>query len=573
MPTLMDHVIEGKLQDGDKIDFSKERFAVRAFVNDQEVANANVDSSGNYKLTFKSEAERPNTKLLVAPAVAPEGATPMPAAAETLTPAQFSVSNNLSTAHRDVQISSAALDAARLFAARYHMFGQVFAQSTYTIEPVPALKMDFYEFSWGPLLLQPFFPIRQPSMPSGRFFPFPDVIPRFPIKEETYLGSAYTDPEGRYDFRFFFGRLLTPPWLRPDPQPDILVKISQFSGGIWSEVYRGPVDWNIATNFHRDFLVPACNLRPAPGVRPTTGFALTSLGLIPCDAAHLVKGYATTDSEDPQPIANMTHRPFAETLRIFGLFAAVPPVATYKVEIAPTDENHLPGVGPALAWQTVTDQLFNLKWNATNKLWEHRLLGPDPVTNAYTNIDTEPEGNWFEHGLKFTFNSAQKPDGFYAFRITGFDAANNQVGQPVELPVLRVDNTVPTAILEAPDAGVCGGQTLPTERTLRLKVTAYDPAGHVLNFSLRATRGKQPDPYDPVLTSISPSIYMPAPGSGVLDKEEMVMIGNLPAALAGCANLAYNFELAVYGSATNGYSSVLSSQYVRKDINLIVSEP
>lgn len=345
MPLLMDHIIEGSVQDGANIDFAKEKLAVHAFVKGQEVAKGEVDTLGHFKVTFASDEERPLTELRVTPVEPAEGA-PVVAASEKLEPAQFSIQENTAIAQKDFTISHDILEGIRLFRRRYHMHGTVFAQTTYTTEPAPGLKMDFYEFDWRILhlpLQKPMFgpmDLRQDiSIPKTRF-----NFPLF-LREENYLGTAFTDPNGNYDFNFFW---LSFPFNRTDPQPDIVVRISQFNGCAWPEIFCGPVDWNILPDFHRDFVASANNLRPGPCLWPTTGFAFTSIGLIPVDNNHLIKGHVFTDANDPQPIANMKNRPFAETLRIGGLFAKAPAIAKYKVQIAKTNVNHCQAL--ALHW-------------------------------------------------------------------------------------------------------------------------------------------------------------------------------------------------------------------------------
>lgn len=582
MPLLMDHIIEGSVQDGANIDFTKEKLAVRAFVKGEEVAKGEVDILGHFKVTFASDEERPLTELRVTPVEPMEGAPLV--ASEKLEPAQFSVIENIATAQKDFTISHDILEGIRLFRRRYHMHGTVFAQTTYTIEPAPALKMDFYEFNlrilhhqfqksvFGPMGLP------EPGPISKVKFDFPLFLP-----EENYLGTAFTDLHGNYAFNFCW---LSFPFNMSDPQPDILVRISQFNGCAWTEIFCGPVDWNILPDFHRDFLVPATILSSGPYTWPTTGFAFTNIGLIPVDSNHLIKGHAFTDAKDKQPIANMKNRPFAETLHIGGLFAKTPVIAKYKVQIAETNVNHVPGIGPALVWKDVLDSLDNLQFNTVTGDWDHKHLGPDAGTHLFTNIDNQP--NLYDPTLKFTFNSFNVHDGFYAFRIIGFDAAGKQVGSPVELPVLCIDNSRPLAELEAPKAEKCGAVNLNQLvdangkpvldangnpiHTLDLKVTAYDDAGHVLDFGISAERGSKPFEGN-VLTKISPSIFMPNPGPGIYDQTETVTIKALPPAFATCATLAYHVYLGVQGSGTNGYSSRLGSQYISRIINLTVAKP
>jgi hypothetical protein len=571
----MDHIIEGIVQDGANIDFTKEKLAVHAFVKGQEVAKGEVDTLGHFKVTFASDEERPLTELRVTPVEPVEGA-PIVAASEKLEPAQFSILDNIATAQKDFTISHDFLEAIRLCRRRYHMHGTVFAQTTYTTEPAPGLKMDFYEFN-SRILHLPFQKSVFGSVDMREAISIPKSKFDFPLflGKENHLGTAFTDPSGNYDFNFFWLSFL---FNRTDPQPDIVVHIAQFNGWAWTEIFCGPVDWNILPDFHRDFVVPATNLRPGPCTWPATGFAFTSIGLLPVDSNHLINGHAFTDANDPQLIANMQNSPFAETLRIGGLFAKAPAIAKYKVQIAETDVNHVPGVGTALVWNDVLDSLDNLQWNPDTRVWDHKHLGPDAVTHLFTNIDNQP--NFFEPTLKFKFNSFNVKDGFYAFRIIGLDAAGNQVGNPVELPVLCIDNTRPQAELNAPKAGKCGTVKLDQQmdtngnpiHTLDLKVTAYDDAGHLLDFGISAERGSRPFEGN-VLTNISPSIFMPKSGPGIYDQTETVTIKELPPAFADCPTLVYRVYLGVQGSGTNGYSSRLGSQYTSRIINLTVAKP
>lgn len=556
MPVL-DHVIEGNLLDGQNIDFSTEKIAVHAFVKGQEVASADVDTLGRFKISFTSEEERPETELRITPAE-PAEVAPITAATEKVDPLEFTMEERVAKARTKLQITQDALEAARHFGIRYNMFGTVFSQTKYEIEPAPALKMDFYEFDWRLI------PGGRPVLKTPSISPFgkltlPELEPAFRLmRDESYLGTAFTDLDGKYSFSFAFSSTFDPPWLRPDPQPDILVRISESFNGEWNEVFCGPVDWDIVPKFHRDFLVPALNLRQISIKLPLTGFSFTSIGFIPCDSTHVVQGYANTDAACHPSIANIKGRPFGDLLTFYGGFAAQPAVQSYKVQVAPTT---------TLQWQDVLYTLY--AYNSITHL--HELLGPDPATHRYRNADLQPA--LVPHGMKFLFNSRAVPDGLYVFRILGFDAAGNQVGVPVQSIPIRIDNTVPRAALEAVNVSVCGRVSLPAARTLPVRVTAYDPAGHALRFGLSATRGRNPLAGDAVITGINPPVLNGVPGIGVLNQTETLTIGALPAALAGCSALAYNLELCVQGASTDGFSRELASQRVVKQMNLIVIEP
>jgi hypothetical protein len=257
-------------------------------------------------------------------------------------------------------------------------------------------------------------------------------------------------------------------------------------------------------------------------------------------------------------------------LRIFGLFAEAPPVATYKVQIAEADE-----LGATGSWDDLTDSLTNRKWNSTLHKWEPLNLGPDPVTGKYQNIDTEPEADWHEHALKVTWNSVNYPNGYYSLRVIGYDASNTEVGT-FEMPVVRVDNSVPEAKLEIVGTSVggvtpCGALQLGADRGIQFMVTAQDPEGHVRQYWLSGTRGKE-------------AVYAGAPISksrpdsndnwtGDINEFVTFTANTLPISLITCSMLAYNFELHVWGLSTDGYNVTPGSQRAKRETNLIVSEP
>ena len=145
---------------------------------------------------------------------------------------------------------------------------------------------------------------------------------------EAYLGCAYTDPDGSYDFEFDFS-YKNSPWiwsvLFADKIPDIRARVSQFVDGLWTQIYEGPVDWDIAEDFHRDYFIPIDDVIPVPPEpsKPLTDFSFISVGLLPIDASRIQLGYATADPLDPYRISTISHQPFCGRLRIFGLFGEI----------------------------------------------------------------------------------------------------------------------------------------------------------------------------------------------------------------------------------------------------------
>jgi len=562
--TGVDYVIEGRIKSTGKVDFGGEKLAVHAFVGGVEMARAQVEAKGKYRLTFRYKDQPLATELRVLPAKLSHRCSQSPTLTKTISPSRYVLKRHSPYsyyAYYDLAIPAEYIALWGRVTKTYHMQGAVYATTfvgsppvPVSVEPLPAAKIDFYEVDTPVFWL----------------------IGTEPELTEAYLGYAYTAPDGSYDFCFDFSYKTSPwvwLWLFTDRVPDIRARISQFVDGLWKQVYEGPVDWNVAEEFHRDYFVPVEDTLPIPdeGVKPDEGFRFVSVGLLPIDATRIQQGYASAQPGDPCRISNISHQPFCGTLRIFGLFSETPPVASYKVQIADADEN-----GPVGSWQDIADPLHNRKWKDSEKKWEHMVLGPDPATGRYQNIDTEPEADWHEHALKVTWYSANKPNGYYALRIIGYDASSTEVGA-FEMPVMRLDNDVPEANIEALGTsfgGVtdCGALQLGTDRTIQFKITAHDSEGHVLQYWVSGTRGKnagsagsdvsdgRPDPPGDVWT-------------GVKNHDLDFNVNPLPASLLSCTSLAYNFELHVHGLATDCYNVTPGSQRVKREANLVVSEP
>ncbi len=552
------YVIEGKLKCAQEVDWSQVHMVVRALVQGCEVAQSPVNKKGAYKLSFEFHGEPPSTELQVLPAALKCRDRGL-ALAKTLSPYRYVARKNsplIYHADYDLLVPGDYILAVNKVTKTYVLHGTVYATTfadvggvptPISIDPLPAARIEFYEVDT----------------------PFIWILGTDPLETESSLGYAYTDPNGAYTFSFSFSYSLSP-WVGylffTDTVPDIRARISQMIGGVWTEIYAGSVDWNIVQDFHRDFFVDIEDVLPVPdwGVKPTEGFRFSSVGLLPIDATRIVEGYATSQAGDP---VSLSQQPFCSTLRIFGLFAAAPPVATYKVEIAPASATAVTG-----AWEAVTDSLTNNTWNATLHKWDPVGLGPDPVTGRYTNIDTQPEADWHEHALKVTWNTANYADGYYGLRVTGYDAANVLVGT-YEMPIMRIDNSIPTASIEAvlPAPSICGMLTLAAARTITFKITAHDAEGHVLSYSLSGTRGKDAGSAG---TTISESRPDPTDTwTGRQNHNVAFAVAAVPLALSGCPAMAYNFELHVYGSPTNGYASWVEAQHVEKETNLVVAEP
>ncbi|MGE4560490.1 MAG: hypothetical protein AB7E77_09830 [Desulfobulbus sp.] len=454
---------------------------------------------------------------------------------------------------------------------KYIIHGSLFAQHPTYFAPLAGCRIDFYEVD---------------SIKEKPGFP---GLPQL-LRRDDYLGSAYSDAAGAYTFTFKFGIL----WKKPgtviareeefspfkpalpgasatfDYKPDIRARFSQFINGEWTRIYEAPMtefDWNIGTDFHRDYIIPAdCVLLPgAPGTAPATGFRFHSIGLLPVDTTRIVGGYAFAQPGDP--CGTFSCHPFCSTLRIYGLFAAAQAVTAYLVETLKTDNagNALDGE----TWQQIPDSLSNLKWNDTTHRWVVETL---VLTDGkFRNIDIEPEGLWLEHAFKVAWNTFNCIDGYYKLRITGFNASNVQVAQE-EMPMVRIDNSKPDAHLDviAPAATTCGDLLLTAERSITFQATAYQIQEHMDYFQIWGNRGRYAE-----TAGASVTVYRPdtnAVWEGVLNEPVEFALALRSATTSQCTTMAYGFHLVAQGLGTNGYGIRLEMKRAYGTTNLIVTE-
>ena len=561
------YVIEGRLRSAEDVNLAEVDLAVHAFVGGMEVGAAPVDKSGAYKLTFEGAKVPPSVELRLVPAWLHDKAVEFPGLVEVVSPLRFTPAAQGAAHHAtmDIYVSRQVVIDLHRATRTYRIHGTVYASflcyppsgglptpPVILKKPLPAARLDFYEVN----------ELRVPQI--GRPVPL----------TERYLGTAFTAPDGGYDFKFDSTTNIWTAILFGDGKPDIEVRISQFRDGAWSQVYESTTDWDISEDFVKNYLIPLEDAYIPPGGKALpSGFRPIALGLLPLDTSRIVDGYATSGLGDP--IA-LSHQPFCYTLRIFGLFGTLDNVLRYKVQVTPSTKDSATDawVSATGEWEDVMDPLNNQHWDDTERRWDWRALGPDPVTHIYTSIDLEPEADWFEHALKVTWNSANKPDGYYLLKIIPCDLQGNPMldaqGKRIEypLPVLRVDNTLPEVALavKSPTPTECGALTLPTDRKLTFSVTAYSAAGHILWYTLNGERGLHDE-------SAGVTLERTREGkptwTGAFDQDEVFTVAPRT---NSCPAMAYNFELLVQGSATNCYASELESRRVWRETNLIVQE-
>lgn len=461
---------------------------------------------------------------------------------------------------------------------KYTVHGTVYVQHPTYFESLAGCRIDFYEVD---------------SIKDGTdLLPKPGVPGLSEIlRRDDYLGSAYSDVSGAFNFSFKFGIL----WKKPgtiiareiefspykpklstvsptfDYKPDIRARFSQFINGTWTRIYEAPMtefDWNINTDFHRDYILPAESvvIPNSTGSSPTTGFRFHTIGLLPVDTTRIVGGYAFAQPGDP--CGTFSSHPFCATLRIYGLFAAAHAVTAYTVETLKTDSagNALDGE----TWRTLPDSLFNLEWNDITHRWETKQLSlPD---GKYRNIDIEPENMWLEHAFKAAWNTFNCIDGYYKLRITGFNTANVQVAQQ-EMPMVRIDNSKPTAFLDviAPAATTCGDLLLGADRTITFRTTAYHPQGHMDYFQIWGSRGRYAETAGPSVSGTRPDAN--TLWNGISGESKNFPLQVRSATTIHCATMAYGFHLVAQGLGTNGYGINLEMKRAYSETNLIVTEP
>ena len=581
--------IEGQLRSDQDVSFAEVDLAICALVRGKEVASASVGKDGKYSLDFEGGPTPSAVELRLVPVIFRQRADRSSGLVQNIDPRVFVLDRPHGTGYRAIvnfPVPKQFILNLQWVTKTYHLNGDVYSwwlvpqlppqPPSIVLTRLPNMQIDFYEVN--------------------RVIMWPQGNP--PPMTERYLGSAYTDQFGHYDFKFQFTTNIITLVLFGDGKPDIKVRISQFFDGAWKQVFESMTDWDIAESFTKDYKIPLTDVHPvSPGyVKPSTGFQYNELGLLPIDPigapnSRIVKGYGTSREHDPVAIS---HQPFCGVLRIHGFFAAVDNVQYYIVQVAPADEN-----GPTGEWTDVIDSLYNNQKNQATGGWEPVWLGPtrvpDPVTPGkycyvYRNIDIDDERNWLEHALKVAWNTADPklyPDGYYALRIVpchddkgNYDRdvhGNPKVAYP--MPVLRVDNSIPEAVLQVDWERVpqdnakdkdCGLLKLGTDRNIPFKVKAYSPAGHILWYDLSATRGVQGSSAGNVIKK-ERGFDNPNWDLGP-DQSETFSV----ATTNGCkAGMAYHFLLRVQGSATNGYYGYYTeSEYQRaySNVNLVVSE-
>jgi hypothetical protein len=541
------YAIDGQLESKEKFDFGKTGFLIHAFIDGVDVASAKVDKKGKYKLTFESADEPTLTEIRIMPDKPVNGYQDAPVFRINPSLYQENAAGGYSVKY-NLPIPPVYINP--FIHKSFHVHGTVFTtQGDY----LTGAKIEFYEHV-------------------KRMFMIPPGYPNF---LEVYRGSAFTTLDGSYDFKFesTFWKYDN------DFKADIYAKIYIFVDGKWVDAYDSEMYVDIDEDQQLYFHVPI--ILPPHGARPSTGFLFSSVGLLPIDSTRISAGYATSMQHDPLQV---THQPFCETLRIFGLFAF--DVATYKVDIVETNKwGNILGDGKPTP---IMDALWNNYWDDTLKAWMPEFLGPDPVTGIYKNIDADTTKVWCEPALKVSWDTlngpSKMPDGYYQLSITGYDKNGDPVSQA--MPYMRICNNFAIRVetkIEAVGATDCGILALNGDKEISLTVTAFDPdpEGAVLYYWIVGTWGKNglsagydSDPVAINNSGVHPRLIAANDWNGNQDKAIDYKLTDLSwqNPPKSCPFVAYNFELWIQGSPTNCYSSTLISQSVWVETNLVVSK-
>jgi len=570
--------IQGKLRTAKDVSFAQTDIAVCAFMSGKEVGIASVDKDGKYKLSFDGGPTPPALELRLVPGRFRERADESSTLVQAVIPQRFVLDKANGVAYNatvDIHVPLRFIDLLHSVTKTFRIHGEVYCSRLVLpiVPPItstralPGVRIDFFQVDQ--LLL-----INNTS---------PQI--------ERLLGSTYTDPNGYYDFKFQFTTNIITLILFGDGKPDIKVRISQFRDGAWRQVWESMIDWDISEDFYKDYTIPEEQVDPVmdSGNKPDTGFLYHLLGLLTIDDQHIVNGYATTQTDDDavlilaaRPI--LKHQPFCGRLRISGNFGKTDDVKYYKMQVASAVQDKANWVVPpkeAKGWEDLNDPLYNQVWTGDkDNPWLWRMLGPTTLTNVYTNVDND--SNWIERELKITWNSANKPDGYYALRIVpcnedGSYKDGDFVAYP--LPVLRVDNSLPGKPGEGlkvnlPTTSICGALNLPIDpdsyEKINFEVTTDSPAGHILWTRLYGYRGIGSN------NSAGETIEKKKDDDKNWEWDAKQFEDFKVNSQTSCRNMAYNFQLAIQGSATdgstNGYNSYSEDRRVYSNVNLIITD-
>lgn len=290
---------------------------------------------------------------------------------------------------------------------------------------------------------------------------------------------------------------------------------------------------------------------------PTTEPVFLSVGRVPVTSID-PDGYANSKPGDPLQVVDA---PFGGTLDIFGnLFNFWSlNAAEYRILVRRIGDPPPNNFSPIVAsWTTQ-------RWNGTR--FETVVVAPLPGTQPgryaipkeYSKTTTIPFWSPPYHMLRWqTFEK-----GKYELKVQIFNSAGTNITKKLPAAknslILQIDNHPPAVDLTdilSPDGVVepCTIVRAPTANSFAFKLTADDPHGHLLGYSLSALWGRNrsggifSESYDTHGDEDGPHLW-----KGVKDA---VLPNNNWSATCNCA---YTFVLDAWKRTINGYSYILRS--------------
>ncbi len=241
--------------------FDRGMFNAGLFAQGKLVGEGPVDENGSYAFTVEAAELPSGVELALYPtSVKAEDAGIM--AIRRAVPQE-----NLKAKKKDVYELSFNVSLPRFYlddvirrTQKYVIHGSLYTQHPTYFAPLAGCRIDFYEVDTN----------KDVGFGGKREF----------LRRDDFLGSAYSDASGAYSFTFKFGILwkkaatiiarqqefspfnptLPASSAKFDFKPDIRARFSQFINGTWTRIYEAPMtefDWNIGTDLHRDYIIPA----------------------------------------------------------------------------------------------------------------------------------------------------------------------------------------------------------------------------------------------------------------------------------------------------------------------------
>ncbi len=176
--------VEGQLKGIAALNFRQTKLVVCAYIGGVELAQAKVNEKGKYQLKFDHSELPSNTELRVLPEKFAYRSAKTTAMSKMISSSRYKLQKRSVAYHAtyDMMIPSDYLIFWGTVTKNYNMHGTVYATTfsggfPISLDPLPAAKIEFYEVD-TPIIW---------------------LFGTDPVLTESYLGYAYTGPDGSYD--------------------------------------------------------------------------------------------------------------------------------------------------------------------------------------------------------------------------------------------------------------------------------------------------------------------------------------------------------------------------------------